>query len=87
MGDVVAIDDVVVPVSLTGLEGRVLEAEGALPRSGLGGSLVLGERKLAVIAVPGAEKMNGLDTGGDAEREGELSGGHFDFWFLESCYY
>jgi len=65
---VVPIDDVVVPVALAGLEGRLLEAEGTLPGA-LGGALVLGERELAAVVVPGAEKVDGLDTGGDAEGE------------------
>jgi len=69
VGDVVAIDDVVVPVALAGLEGGGLEAESALPGAGLGRRLVLGEGKLALVTVPGAEQVDGLDTGGDAERE------------------
>jgi hypothetical protein len=75
----VAIDDVVVPVSLARLEGRILEAKGTLPGTGLGGSLVLGERELTNVVVPRAEKMNGLDAGRDAERERELMRRHFDF--------
>lgn len=69
MRDMVTVDDVVVPIPLTGLESRVLESKGALPGAGLGRRLVLGERQLADIVVPGAEQMNGLDTGRDAERE------------------
>lgn len=57
----VAIDDVVVPVSLTGLEGGAGEAEGSLPGT-LGGALVLGERKLADVVVPRAEQVDGLDA-------------------------
>jgi hypothetical protein len=76
MGNVVAINDVVVPVALAGLEGRGLEPEGALP--GLGGRLVLGKGKLADVVVPRAEEMDGLDAGGDAEGEAELSGRHFE---------
>jgi len=68
VGDVVAVDDVVVPVALASLESRVLETESALPRS-LGGRLVLGEGELADVVVPGAEEVDRLDTGGDAERE------------------
>lgn len=52
MGDVVPVDDVVVPVSLTGLERRALESECALPGTGLGGSLILRERELPGIVVP-----------------------------------
>ena len=79
VGDVVAINDVVVPVSLARLESGGLEAESALPGTRLGGGLVLGKRKLTLVAVPGAEEMDGLDAGGDAERERQLSGGHFDY--------
>lgn len=70
MGNVVAIDDVVVPVSLASLKSGVLESKGTLPGARLGRGLVLGERELANIAVPRAEKMDGLDAGRDAEREG-----------------
>ena len=42
VGDVVAIDDVVVPVSLALLECRALKAERSFPSTSLGG--VLGER-------------------------------------------
>lgn len=52
--DVVTIDDVVVPVSLAGLEGGAGEAEGALPGT-LGRALVLGERELTDVVVPRAE--------------------------------
>lgn len=77
--DVVAIDDVVVPVAGAGLEGGRLEAEGALPGAGLGRGLVLGERELAAVVVPGAEEVDGLDARGDAEGERKLDGGHFGF--------
>lgn len=75
----VAVNDVVVPISLASLESRVLESKGALPGAGLGGRLVLGERKLTDIVVPRAKKMDGLDTGGDAERERELDSRHDDY--------
>jgi len=52
VGDVVSIDDVVVPVSLTGLECRALESECTFPGTGLGRSLILRERKLTGIVVP-----------------------------------
>ncbi|MBE3042844.1 hypothetical protein IMZ48_09785 [Candidatus Bathyarchaeota archaeon] len=81
VGDVVAIDDVVVPVALARLEGAV-EAEGALPRTRLARGLVLGERELARVVVPGPEEVDGLYTRGDAEREAELSGRHIDFLLL-----
>ena len=73
--DVVAVDDVVVPVALTLLEGLALEAEGTLPSTGLGG--VLGERELAAVVVPGAEEVDGLAVGGSAEGEVKLDGCHF----------
>lgn len=68
----IPIDDVVVPIPLARLEGRVLELEGTLPGSRLGRGLVLGEWKLADVVIPGAEKMDRLDGGGDTEGEGEL---------------
>jgi len=67
MRDVVAIDDVVVPVSLAGLESGTLELEGTLPATGLGRTLILGERKLAGVVVPRAEKMDSLDARRSAE--------------------
>jgi len=81
VGAVVAIDNVVVPVPLASLEDRAGEAEGALPRARLGRGLVLGERELANIVVPGTEKMNGLDARGGADGERQLSSGHFGFFF------
>jgi len=83
VGDVVAIDDVVVPVALAGLEGGLGEAESTLPGARLGRGLVLGKGKLALVAVPRSEKVDSLDAGGDAEGERELSGRHFGF---EGCY-
>jgi hypothetical protein len=74
---VVAVDDVVVPVPLAGLDDGGLEAEGALPRAGLGRGLVLGEGELAGVAVPGTEKVDSLDARRDAEAEGEC-GRHVD---------
>lgn len=80
VGDVVAVDDVVVPVTLALLEGLSLEAEGTLPATRLGG--VLGERELAVVVVPGSEEVDGLGVGRSAEREVELDSGHFDINFF-----
>jgi len=77
MGYVVAIDDVVVPVSLSGLECGALEPEFAFPRTRLGGSLILREGKLASVVVPGTEEVDGLDAGGGSQRERELNGCHF----------
>lgn len=84
VGDVVAVDDVVVPVALASLESCVLEAKGALPGAGLRGGLVLGKRELADVVVPRAEKVDGLDARGDAERERQLDGRHFERNPLES---
>ena len=75
--DVVAVDDVVVPVALALLQGGALEAESALPAASLAG--VLGKRELAVVVVPGAEQVDGLAVGGGAERKVELDGCHFEF--------
>jgi len=49
MADVIAVDDVVVPVSLAELEHGTLEAEGAFPAAGFG---VFGEGELAGVVVP-----------------------------------
>ncbi len=65
----IPVDDVVVPVSLTGLESRALESECALPGTGLRGSLILRKRELPGVVVPRAEEMDGLDAGRCAERE------------------
>jgi len=82
VGNVVAVDDVVVPVALAGLEGGVLEAKGALPGARLGGRLVLGKRELADVVVPGTEKVDGLDARRDAEGERQLDGGRHFGWLL-----
>jgi len=73
--DVVSIDDVVVPVSLTGLQHGALETEGTLPGTGLGS--IPGERELAVVVVPRTEKVDSLDIRRSAEREVKLDGGHY----------
>jgi hypothetical protein len=52
VGNVVTINDIVIPVTLTSLEGGTLESEGTLPGTRLGGGLVLGERKLTSIVIP-----------------------------------
>jgi hypothetical protein len=74
VGDVVAVNDVVVPVALALLEGGTVELEAAGPASGL--LEVLGERELALVAVPGTEKVDGLAVGGSAESEVKLDSGH-----------
>jgi isopropylmalate/homocitrate/citramalate synthase len=75
MRHVVSIDNVVVPVSLTGLEHGALETEGTLPGAGLGN--IPGERELAIVVVPGTEKVDSLDISRSAEREIQLDGGHY----------
>lgn len=69
MGDMVAIDDVVIPVSLTLLKCSALESESAFEATGFGRGLFLSEGELTCIVVPGAEQVNGLDGGRNAERE------------------
>jgi hypothetical protein len=82
VGNMVTIDDIVVPVSLASLKSWVLESKGALPGARLGGGLVLGERELTDVTVPRAEKMDSLNARGDAERERKLNSRHFAFiWF------
>lgn len=73
--DMVAVDDVVVPVALALFEGPVLEFEAAEPAAGFLG--VFGERELAGVVVPGAEEVHGFAVGACAEGEVELDCGHF----------
>jgi hypothetical protein len=80
VGNMVPINDVVVPVSLTSLECGALESECSLPCASLGGGLVGSKRKLTRVVVPRTEEMYGLDSGGGAEIEAELNGGHC--WFI-----
>jgi hypothetical protein len=81
--DMVAIDNIIVPVSLARLDGS-LEAESSLPAAGLGWCLVLGEGELTAIVVPRAKKVDSLDAGGDAKRERKLHGRHYyiDVWIF-----
>ena len=74
--DVVAVDDVVVPVSLALLQCGAWEAEGTLPATSLLG--ILGEWELPVVVVPGADEMHGLAVVGGAEREVKLDRCHFE---------
>jgi len=83
--DMVAVDDVVVPVALAGLEGGALEAESAFPRAGLGRGLVLGQGELPGVAVPRTEEVDGLDAGGNAERERQLDGRHREAFAWDYC--
>jgi hypothetical protein len=52
MRDMVPINDVVVPVSLTSLESSALESECSLPRTRLARGLVVSKRKLTRVVVP-----------------------------------
>jgi hypothetical protein len=56
MGDMVTVDDVVVPVARAGLECMgTLKAEGAAPGAWFGGGVLdNGQWKLILVAVPGA---------------------------------
>lgn len=78
---VVAVDDVVIPVTASSLKHRTLKLERSLPRTTLARVLVLGERELACVVIPRAKKMDGLDGGGSAEIKAELNGGHDDLFF------
>jgi hypothetical protein len=73
--DVVAVNDVVVPVSLALLESGALELEVSDPSTGFLG--VLGERELPGVVVPRAEQVDRLAVAGSAESEVELDSGHF----------
>jgi hypothetical protein len=59
--DVVAVDDVIVPVSLALLQRIPLELEASQPPAALLG--ILGERKLSCIVIPRTEEMHGLAPG------------------------
>ena len=56
----------VVPIPAARLEGLLREAEGALPSAGS----LTGERKLALVAVPCTDEVDGLDFGTAAKGEG-----------------
>jgi hypothetical protein len=78
VGHMVTVDDVVIPVSLTRYESSALKSESTLPATGFGGSLVFGEWELTSVVVPATEHVDGLNTGGSAERERQLKSRHFD---------
>jgi len=85
VGDMVAIDDVVVPVSLTLLQGCTLEPESSLPATGL--SRVLVQRKLSIVVVPRSKKMDCLAVRRSAECEVELDCCHFGDYVLSlTCF-
>ena len=56
----------VVPIPAPGLEGLFREAEGALPSAGS----LTSERKLALVAVPRSDEMDGFDFGAAGKGEG-----------------
>lgn len=72
--DMVAVDDVVVPVSLTLFQRGALELEASDPSTALLG--VLGERELALVVIPRAEEVHCLASCRSAECEVELDRGH-----------
>jgi hypothetical protein len=69
MRHMVSIDDVVIPVSLTGLKSIALKPESAFPATGFGGRFVLRKRELTSIIIPATKYVNSLNTGGSTERE------------------
>lgn len=74
VGDMVAIDNVVVPISGSELQSvGSLEAKGAFPRSGLSVPHN-GEWQLILVSIPGAKEMNSLDVRRRAKSERELNG-------------
>lgn len=58
MGDLIAVDDVVVPISLSGVHDLRIEAECASPGSRLG--RLPTKRKIGFVAVPRSDEMDGL---------------------------
>lgn len=74
MRDVIAVDNVVVPVSLALLECRPLEPESSFPTARF--TRVLGQRKLAAVIVPRPDQVHGLTVGRGSEGEVELDGCH-----------
>lgn len=77
VGDVVAVHHVVEPVALALLQDGALEAESTSPGTGLLGGGIAGQGKLALIAIPGTDEMDGLDIGGCAKGKVELDSGHY----------
>lgn len=73
--DMVAIHDIVVPVAATELQHGGLEAELAHPCTWL---VLGGQRQLARVVVPRADKVDGPDIGRGAQRKLELNGGHYE---------
>jgi hypothetical protein len=76
MTDVVAIDNVVIPVSLTMFERRALESESAFPAATL--IWILVEGKSAIVVVPRANQVNGLAVGRGSQRKVKLNGCHVE---------
>jgi hypothetical protein len=74
----VAIDDVVVPVSLAGLQSRSLELECSFPAA-LARVTILCEGELSGVVVPRAKQVDGLGTG-IAKSEAELNSRHDSYY-------
>jgi hypothetical protein len=72
----VTIHDIVVPVAPTKLQNGSLEAEFAGPGARFG--RIAGKRQLAIIAIPRADQVDGLDIAGSSKLEVELHGRHVD---------
>jgi len=80
MRNMVTIDDIVVPVSLTLLQSSALKSERAFPGTGLGRfGRFLRKRKLTVVVVPRTKQVDGLDVRRRVDRKGELNGSHCSF--------
>ncbi len=74
MGDMVAIDDVVIPISGSEFQSvSALEAEGALPGARFG---IPDDRQgqLVLVSIPGSDEMNRLDVWRGAKCERKLDG-------------
>jgi hypothetical protein len=79
--DVISIKNVVVPVPLTLLDQRALEAEGTLKATRLG--CVFGKGKLSCIIVPRAKKMDCFAVRRGAKTEVQLNRRHYRYIFVE----
>lgn len=71
--DVVAVNYVVIPVTLTEFESRALESEGSSPGAWLGCTAIFRQRELVLVVVPGADQMDCLDVGRSAEGKRKLN--------------
>lgn len=77
VGYVVAVHDIVVPITVTELQSGRAKAERAFPRTSFGRGAVSGQRKLGGVVVPRTKEVNGLNVRGCAKGERKLNGrGH-----------